>query len=292
MLTRRIIPCLDVDDGRVVKGVRFRGLRDAGDPAELAALYAGEGADELVFLDISATPERRATAVPLAERVARELSIPFTVGGGLRTLEDVRAVLHAGADRVALNTAAVREPGLVRRAAELFGSQAVVVAVDARRTGGDDAGPRRRDATGAGAPRRDAPGPGPWTVRVRSGTREAGLDAVEWCRRAAGLGAGEILLTSMDRDGTKEGYDVELIAAVAGAVTVPVVASGGAGRPEDFLEAFEAGADAALAASLFHFGELRIPELKAWLAERGVPVRPASEARPLEGRGASERRRT
>lgn len=272
MLTRRIVPCLDVDDGRVVKGVRFRGLRDAGDPAELAALYAAEGADELVFLDISATPERRATAVPLAERVARELSIPFTVGGGLRTLEDMRAVLHAGADRVALNTAAVREPDLVRRAAELFGSQAVVVAVDARRTGGD------------------AAGPGPWTVRVRSGTREAGLDAVEWCGRASALGAGEILLTSMDRDGTKEGYDVELIAAVAGAVRVPVVASGGAGRREDFLEAFEAGADAALAASLFHFGELGIPELKAWLAERGVPIRPASEARPREGPGESGRR--
>lgn len=272
MLTRRIIPCLDVDDGRVVKGVRFRELRDAGDPAELAALYAAEGADELVFLDISATPERRATAVPLAGRVARELSIPFTVGGGLRTLEDVRAVLHAGADRVALNTAAVREPDLVRRAAERFGSQAVVVAVDARRTGGN--------------------GAGPWTVRVRSGTREAGLDAVDWCRRAAALGAGEILLTSMDRDGTKEGYDVELIAAVAGAVRVPVVASGGAGRPEDFLAAFEAGADAALAASLFHFGELGIPDLKTWLAERGVPIRPASEARPLEGRSEIGRRRT
>ena len=258
MLKRRIVPCLDVDRGRVVKGIRFRRLRDAGDPAELAAAYAAEGADELVFLDISATTQRRRTVVELAARVARELTIPFTVGGGLRNVEDMRAVLEAGADRVALNTAAVRDPGLVGRAARRLGSQAIVVAIDAAR---QSAG---------------------WRVRVRSGTRAAGLDVVTWARRVAALGAGEILLTSMDRDGTREGFDVELLRAVIGAVGVPVVASGGAGRPEDFLEAFEAGADAALAASLFHFGDLRISDLKAWLAARGVPIRPVPRASGAE----------
>lgn len=249
MLKRRIVPCLDVDRGRVVKGIRFRRLRDAGDPAEMAAAYAAEGADELVFLDISATADRRSTAVGLASEVARGISIPFTVGGGLRDLDGIRAVLEAGADRIAFNTAAVRDPGLVERAARWFGSQAIVVAVDAA-----------RHADG-------------WRVRVRSGTRPVDLDAVAWARRAAELGAGEILLTSMDRDGTGEGYDVELLREVTEVVRVPVIASGGAGRREHFLEAFEAGADAALAASLFHFAELRIPELKAWLGERGVPIR-------------------
>ncbi len=256
MLTRRIVPCLDVDDGRVVKGVRFRDLRDAGDPASLARLYAREGADELVFLDISATPEGRRTAAGLAESVARRLFVPFTVGGGLRSVEGMREVLHAGADKVAVNTAAVERPELVTEAARRFGSQAVVVAVDARRADGGEG----------------------WRVRVRSGTRETDRDAVAWAREAAGRGAGEILLTSMDRDGTRDGYDLALISAVADAVDVPVVASGGAGGPEDFVDAFEAGAGAALAASLFHFGELRIPELKNHLARRGVAVRPPPDA--------------
>lgn len=254
MLTRRIVPCLDVDDGRVVKGVQFEQLRDAGDPVELGRLYASEAADELVFLDITATREGRKTAAELAERVARRLFVPFTVGGGLRTVEGMRDVLHSGADKVAVNTAAVRRPSLVTEAARRFGSQAVVVAIDARRTGD-----------------------GGWGVRVRAGTEATDLDAVEWAARAAELGAGEILLTSMDRDGTRNGYDLELLAAVCRAVPVPVVASGGAGRPEHFLEAFEAGASAALAASLFHFGDLRIGDLKEGLRDRGVPVRPPSE---------------
>lgn len=258
MLKRRIVPCLDVERGRVVKGLRFRQLRDAGAPSELAAAYEAEGADELVFLDISATADRRRTAVELAADVARELSIPFTVGGGLGDLEDMRAVLHAGADRVALNTAAVRDPSLISRAARRFGSQAIVVAIDAARHGVG------------------------WRVRVRSGTRPVDLDPVTWARRAARLGAGEILLTSIDRDGTREGYDVELVRVVTRAVAVPVVASGGAGRCEHFLEAFGAGADAVLAASLFHFGEIRIPELKAWLRDRGVPIRTVPGAIPEE----------
>jgi len=253
MLTKRIVPCLDVDDGRVVKGVQFEELRDAGDPVELGRHYAVEGADELVFLDITATKEGRKTAAELAERVARRLFVPFTVGGGLRSVEQMREVLHSGADKVAVNTAAVRRPALITEAAERFGSQAVVVAIDARRS--DDG----------------------WAVRVRAGTEETELDAVEWARRASELGAGEILLTSMDRDGTKDGYDLELLEAVCGAVSVPVIASGGAGRIEHFAEAFEAGAGAALAASLFHFGHLRIGRLKEALRERGLPVRPQPE---------------
>ncbi len=264
MLAKRIVPCLDVDDGRVVKGVRFQDLRDAGDPVELARVYATEGADELVFLDISATSEGRRTAAALAERVARELFVPFTVGGGLRTMEGMREVLHAGADRVAINTAAVRDPSLIARAADRFGSQAIVVSIDAQREG-----------TG-------------WRVFVRAGSEDTDLDAVDWAARAAELGAGEILLTSIDRDGTREGYDLELLRAVRRAVGVPVIASGGAGRPRDFAHAFRAGANAALAASLFHFGEVRIPALKAWLAAEGIPVRPAPEeggsAPPEEGR--------
>lgn len=254
MLARRVVPCLDVRDGRVVKGIRFRDLRDAGDPAELAVAYAREGADDLVFLDISATPERRTTAAGLAERVARRLFIPFTVGGGIRSVEDARAVLHAGADRVAVNTASVRDPSLLSRLADRFGSQAVVVAVDALRAGD-----------------------GRWRVVVRSGARATERDAVAWAARAAELGAGEVLLTSVDRDGTREGYDLPLLRAVRSAVDVPVVASGGAGRRKDFEAAFRAGADAALAASLFHFGELGIGALKEWLRSRGVHVRPVRE---------------
>ncbi|MFQ5680254.1 MAG: imidazole glycerol phosphate synthase subunit HisF [Gemmatimonadota bacterium] len=259
MLLKRIIPCLDVRAGRVVKGVRFVDLRDAGDPAALGQVYAREGADELVFLDIAATPDRRRTAVRLAASVARRLLLPFTVGGGLRSVEEMRAVLEAGADKVALNTAAVEDPELLSRAAERFGSQAVVVAIDAAaETGG-------------------------WRVHVRSGTRRTRLDAVEWARKATDLGAGEVLLTSMDRDGTRTGYDLELLAAVCAAVPVPVIASGGAGTPGHFEAAFRAGASAALAASLFHFGILRIPELKRWLADRGVPVRPVGTPEPTGG---------
>ncbi len=262
-VARRVVPCLDVDDGRVVKGVRFEGLRDAGDPAELGAAYARQGADELVFLDVSATPEDRGTAVRLAEAVARRLFVPFTVGGGLRDVGAMREVLLAGADRVSINTAAVRDPGLISEAARRFGSQAVVVAIDAHR--------RDRERPEAG-----------WGVRVSGGRVDTDRDAVAWAARAAELGAGEILLTSIDRDGTKEGYDLELVRAVCGAVDVPVVASGGAGAAEHFVEAFRAGAGAALAASLFHFGELPLPELKRRLRRAGVPVRPPDEAWPWE----------
>lgn len=255
MLTRRIVPCLDVDDGRVVKGVQFRDLRDAGSPVELGRLYAAEGADELVFLDITATREGRKTAAELAERVARRLFVPFTVGGGLRTVEGMREVLHSGADKVTVNTAAVRRPALITEAARRFGSQAVVLAVDAYRRDPDD------------------PGAG-WGVRVSGGREETGLDALEWMARATDLGAGEVLLTSIDRDGTRAGYDLPLIRAACGAVDVPVVASGGAASADDFARAFGAGASAALAASVFHFGDLRIPDLKADLAGRGIPVRP------------------
>lgn len=262
MLTRRIIPCLDVAGGRVVKGVRFAGLRDAGDPVELARAYAEHGADELVFLDITATRDDEPTAARLAESVARAVPIPFTVGGGLRNIDDMRRVLEAGADKIAINTAAVRRPELITWAAERFGSQAVVVAIDAAR--GDS-----------------PPGaPGGWSVLVTAGTEAAGLDVVEWARRAATLGAGELLLTSVDRDGTKDGYDVELLRAVCAAVRIPVIASGGAGAPRHFAAAFEAGASAALAASLFHFQELTIPELKRELAKRGIPIRPAPGRTP------------
>ncbi len=266
MLTRRIIPCLDVADGRVVKGVRFRGLRDAGDPVELARVYAEKGADELVLLDITATRQGEATAARLAESVARELPIPFTVGGGIRTVDDMRRVLGAGADKVAINTAAVRRPELISEAAERFGSQAVVVAIDAAQRAG--MGDAEAMAEPNGAPSR-------WEVRVRAGRETTGLDAVTWARRAAELGAGEILLTSFDRDGTKEGYDLELLEAVCSAVRIPVIASGGAGAAEHFAEALEAGAAAALAASLFHYEELTIAEVKRHLASRGILVRPA-----------------
>jgi len=269
-LAPRIVPCLDVRDGRVVKGIQFEELRDAGDPAELGRLYAREGADELVFLDISATPEKKGTAVRLAEEVARRLFIPFTVGGGMRSVAGMREVLHAGADKVSVNTAAVRRPSLVTEAARRFGSQAVVVAIDAYRRDPDDAS--------AG-----------WGVRVSGGRRDTDLDAVEWARRITDAGAGEILLTSIDRDGTGDGYDLPLLRAVCDAVSVPVIASGGAGDPAHFREALEAGAGAALAASLFHFGHLRIPELKEWLRERGVPVRPPGDRWAWEGDASPDR---
>ncbi len=251
MLAKRIIPCLDVQDGRVVKGVNFVNLRDAGDPVENARLYDTEGADELVFLDISATPEGQATTIEMVRRVAVEVFMPFTVGGGVRRVEDVRALLLAGADKVSINTAAVRHPQLLTAAAQRFGSQCIVVAIDARRVA------RSR-----------------WDVYIRGGRTPAGLDALEWAVRAVELGAGEVLLTSMDADGTLAGYDLALTRAVAEAVPVPVIASGGAGHPEHFAQVLTEGrADAALAASLFHDRVLSIGQVKAYLAERGIPVR-------------------
>lgn len=255
-LAKRIIPCLDVDAGRVVKGVRFVDLRDAGDPAELAAVYDREGADELVFLDITASAEGRPILEDVVWRTAGEVFIPLTVGGGIRSVEDARRMLRAGADKVAVNTAAVQDPDLVGRLAERFGRQCVVVAVDAR---------RRSQG---------------WEVYTHGGRRPTGLDAVAWAQRAAELGAGEILLTSMDRDGTTEGFDVELTREVSRAVPVPVIASGGAGTVEHFVQVLTEGeADAALAASVFHFGQLRIRELKAALRAWGIPVR---EVEPWE----------
>lgn len=253
MLTKRIIPCLDVTGGRVVKGVSFVNLRDAGDPVELAALYDAEGADELVFLDITASSDERATMIEVVERTAERVFIPLTVGGGVRSVEDMRRLLRAGADKTAVNSAAVADPTLVARGADAFGSQCIVVAIDAK---------RRPDGSG-------------WEVYTHGGRRPTGLDAVEWAARVAALGAGEILLTSMDADGTQDGYDLALTAAVAAAVPIPVIASGGAGSPAHLYAALTAGrADAALAASIFHYGTYRIAEVKAYLAERGVPVRP------------------
>jgi cyclase len=250
-LAKRVIPCLDVDAGRVVKGTRFLDLRDAGDPVELAARYDAEGADELVFLDITATVEGRGATLEVIARTAEQVFIPLTVGGGVRSEEDVRALLRAGADKVAINTAAVRDPDLLTRCAERFGTQCIVIAIDARRSGSG------------------------WEVFVDAGRTPTGLDAVAWAAEAtARRGAGEVLLTSMDRDGTGEGYDLELLRAVAEAVPVPVVASGGAGRLEHFAEAFTEGrADAVLAASRFHFEELTIAAVKEHLASRGIPVR-------------------
>ncbi len=251
MLTKRVIPCLDVKDGRVVKGVRFVDLRDAGDPVEAALAYDAQGADELVFLDITASHEGRRTMLDVVRRTAEGIYMPLTVGGGIGSIEDVRQLLRAGADKVSLNTAAVQRPGLIREAAERFGSQCIVVAIDAR----------RRAARG-------------WEVFTHGGRRPTGSDAVAWARGVVELGAGEILLTSMDRDGTKDGYDLELTRAVADAVTVPVIASGGAGALEHLWEGLvEGGADAVLAASIFHFGIHTIAEAKRFLHERGVEVR-------------------
>ena len=261
MLAKRIIPCLDIKDGRVVKGVNFVNLRDAGDPVEQARIYDQAGADELVFLDITATSEARETVAELARRVADEVFIPFTVGGGLRTLDDIRMLLRAGADKVSLNSAAVRQPELITQGAELAGSQAIVVAIDAKR--------KQRSARGASSQQTV------WEVYVAGGRTPTGLDAIEWARGAEQRGAGEILLTSMDADGTKNGFDLELTRAVAEAVNIPVIASGGAGRLEHFLEAVTIGkAEAALAASLFHYHELTIAMVKDYLAANGVPMRP------------------
>ncbi|MDO5702686.1 MAG: imidazole glycerol phosphate synthase subunit HisF [Lachnospiraceae bacterium] len=252
MLTKRIIPCLDVDAGRVVKGVNFVNLIDAGDPVEIAKAYNEEGADELVFLDITASSDQRDTVLHMVRSVAEQVFIPFTVGGGIRTVDDMRAILREGADKISVNTAAVKDPGLIKDGALKFGSQCVVVAIDAR---------RRREGSG-------------WTVWIKGGREDTGIDAVEWAKKVVSLGSGEILLTSMDCDGTKAGYDLELTRAVSDAVGVPVIASGGAGRVEDFYTVLTEGrADAALAASLFHYKELSISEVKEYLAERGVPAR-------------------
>jgi cyclase len=256
MLARRVIPCLDVKDGRVVKGVRFLDLADAGDPVEAAIAYDRQGADELVFLDIAASHEGRATMVDVVRRTAEVVYLPLTVGGGLGSLEDVRALLRAGADKVSLNTAAVARPQLIRDAAERFGSQCIVVAIDARRR----AGPVHV--------------PPAFEVYTHGGRRPAGRDAVGWAREAADLGAGEILVTSMDRDGTRNGYDLQLTRAIAEAVTIPVIASGGVGTLAHLYDGLVEGrADAVLAASIFHFGEHTVPEAKRYLRARGVPIR-------------------
>jgi cyclase len=254
MHLKRVIPCLDVDAGRVVKGTNFVGLRDAGDPVELAERYDAEGADELIFLDITATHERRDTIVELARRTADNVFIPFTIGGGIRSVADAQLVLDAGADKVAINSAAVGRPALIDELSEHFGAQCVVLAIDAKR-------------------RMDASQPDGWEVFVAGGRTPTGRDAIEWAREGVERGAGEILLTSMDRDGTKDGYDLALTTAVAEAVDVPVIASGGAGKLDDLVAALAAGADAALVASLFHFREHTVAEAKTRLIEAGVAVR-------------------
>ncbi|MRG97085.1 imidazole glycerol phosphate synthase subunit HisF [Polyangium spumosum] len=260
MLAKRIIPCLDVKDGRVVKGVQFVGLRDAGDPVEAARRYDEAGADEITFLDITASHEKRGTLLDMVRAAADQLFVPLTVGGGVGSERDIEALLDAGADKIAINTAAVREPALVERAAARWGAQAIVVAIDARRVGAEE--------------------PARWTVVTHGGRRETGLDVVEWAKRITSLGAGELLLTSMDRDGTKAGYDLGLTRAVADAVSVPVIASGGVGTLEHVYEGLVVGgADAALCASIFHDGTHTVAEAKAYLAGRGVPVRMADPRR-------------
>jgi len=250
MLAKRIIPCLDVKNGRVVKGRSFVNLRDAGDPVECARVYDEQGADELVFLDITATLEARQTVRRLTAAVGREVSIPYTIGGGIAGFDDIRALLQAGAEKISINSAAVRNPELITQGSEAFGNQAIVVAIDAKRAGAS------------------------WEVYVAAGTKRTGLDAIEWAVRVERLGAGEILLTSMDADGHKAGYDCELTARIADAVSIPVIASGGAGGPEDIYEALTDGkADAALAASIFHYGQYTVAQVKQYLAERGVCVR-------------------
>lgn len=270
MLAKRVIPCLDVKDGRVVKGVNFVQLRDAGDPVEQARVYDEAGADELVFLDITASYERREILLDVVRAVADQVFIPFAVGGGVRTLDDFRDILLAGADKVTINTAAVENPALITQAAEKFGSQCVVVAIDARRQMPKDERRRTNDEGDSSSVLR----PASWEVYTHGGRVPTGKDVIEWAREVEARGAGEILLTSMDRDGTRDGYDIELTRAVADAVSIPVIASGGAGRLEHFAEAIlEGHASAVLAASLFHFGQLTIAEVKDYLARCGVPVR-------------------
>ena len=249
---KRVIPCMDVDAGRVVKGTRFVDIRDAGDPVELAAFYDAEGADELVFLDITATSDKRGTVVQLARRAADEVFVPFTIGGGIREVADAHAVLDAGADKVSVNSAALARPQLLDDLARVFGAQCVVLAIDAKRAENGD---------------------GRWEAYVAGGRSPSGRDAVAWAREGVERGAGEILLTSMDRDGTQDGYDLELLRVLSGAVDVPVIASGGAGEPRHLVEGLEAGADAVLAASIFHYGEYSVAEVKRAMADAGVPVR-------------------
>jgi len=250
MLAKRIIPCLDVDNGRVVKGINFVKLKDAGDPVELAKLYYQQGADELVFLDITASVGNRKTMIDVIKKVAKELYIPFTVGGGIRSVDDMKEVLRAGADKIAINTAAINRPKLIKEGAVKFGNQCIVVAIDAKKKGSG------------------------WEVYINGGRTSTGITVLDWARQVVDLGAGEILLTSMDYDGTKDGYDCELTRLISEEVNVPVIASGGAGKMEDFKEVFSIGkADAALAASLFHFGELKINEVKKYLDENNIPVR-------------------
>jgi cyclase len=250
MLAKRIIPCLDIKDGRVVKGVKFLGLKDAGDPVSVAKLYDAQAADELVFLDITASVEKRKTLVELVERIAQNIFMPFTVGGGIADLADIRNLLNAGAEKVSVNTQAVKFPELIQDAAKKFGSQCIVLAIDAKKT------------------------PKNWEVFINGGRTPTGLDAVEWAKKGAQLGCGEILLTSMDHDGTKDGYDLELTAEICKAVPIPVIASGGAGKLEHFYDCFaRTGSQAALAASLFHYGELTVKQVKEYLKEKGIPVR-------------------
>lgn len=256
MLAKRIIPCLDVKDGRVVKGTNFLKLRDAGDPVELAAFYDRSGADELVFLDISASKEGRGTLLDMVRRTSEQVFIPFTVGGGIRTVEDMREILKGGADKISINTSAVQNPELIQEGAKRFGSQCVVVAIDAKRIAGEDK----------------------WLVHTHGGSKPTSIDVVEWARRVEELGAGEILLTSMDADGTKNGFDNQLTKTVAQAVNIPVIASGGAGKLDHFLEVFTIGqADAGLAASLFHFQELSVTQVKQYLIDHKVAIRPPVE---------------
>ena len=250
MLAKRIIPCLDVDQGRVVKGINFVKLQDAGDPIEMGKFYNDQGADELVFLDITASSDKRKTMIQVAKKVAKQIFIPFTVGGGIRTVEDMRLILLVGADKVSINTAAVKNPQLISDGANIFGNQCIVLAIDAKRNTGN------------------------WEVFINGGRTPTGKDVIEWAKRGVALGAGEILLTSMDRDGTKLGYDLELTKKISESVNVPVIASGGAGKDQDFYEVFTKGkADAALAASLFHYGEMKIKKLKEYLANKKIPVR-------------------
>jgi cyclase len=254
-LAKRIIPCLDVDCGRVVKGVNFVDIRDAGDPVEVAMRYNEQGADEVTFLDITASHEGRETTVHTVEKIAEEVFIPLTVGGGIRTVEDIRTMLNAGADKVSINTAAIHNPYLVRESSERFGSQCIVVAIDAKRVADVDGAPR-------------------WEIFTHGGRKPTGIDAVGWARRMAELGAGEILLTSMDRDGTKNGFELGVTRAITDAVEIPVIASGGVGNLDHLVEGITlGGADAVLAASIFHFGEYTVPQAKAYMAERGIEVR-------------------
>jgi len=250
MLAKRIIPCLDVDQGRVVKGINFVKLQDAGDPIEMGKFYNDQGADELVFLDITASSDKRKTMIQVAKNVAKQIFIPFTVGGGIRSVEDMRLILLAGADKVSINTAAVKNPQLISDGANIFGNQCIVLAIDAKRNTGN------------------------WEVFINGGRTPTGKDVIEWAKRGVALGAGEILLTSMDQDGTKLGYDLELTKKISESVNVPIIASGGAGKDKDFYEVFTKGkADAALAASLFHFGELKVKDLKEYLVNKKIPVK-------------------